>query len=153
MNNDDVLNYLNKREIKPTPNRILVAKELMNASSPKSLADLESSLSTVDKASIFRVLELFAEKDMIHVLQDGSRSLKYELCKSPHHSAADQHIHFYCQKCKNVYCFEDIPIPQISVPENFDVKSANFMLIGTCEKCKNKEKHKHMHQNCLKDDM
>lgn len=134
-NHDDVADLLNKRGIKPTPNRVLVVKELMAAKSPVSLADLESLLDTMDKASIFRVLELFTEKEMVHVIRDGSRSLKYELCTSSHHSISDQHLHFYCEKCNKVYCFEDIAIPHIVIPASFHVKSVNFMLTGICPEC------------------
>ena len=41
MNNIDIENFLNRKGVKPTSNRILVAKELLKASHPVSLADLE----------------------------------------------------------------------------------------------------------------
>lgn len=60
MSNDDVEDILTRKEVKPTSNRILVMRELMKASHPVSLADLETLLGfSMDKASIFRVLELF----------------------------------------------------------------------------------------------
>lgn len=87
MNSTDIENFLNGKGIKPTSNRILVAKELMKASHPVSLADLEILLGfSMDKASIFRVLELFSEKEIVHVIEDGSRSFKYELCNGKHTS-------------------------------------------------------------------
>lgn len=133
--NENIVEYLTQRDVKPTPNRILVMGELLKAKSPVSLADLETALESVDKASIFRVLELFAEKDLVHVISDGSRSLKYEACHGDQHSISDQHVHFYCEKCKKVYCFEDIKVPEVEIPESFKVKSTNFMLSGICPKC------------------
>lgn len=63
MYNDRIENILNDRGIKPTANRILVMNELMKASNPVSLADLEVLLGfSMDKASIFRVLELFLKR-------------------------------------------------------------------------------------------
>lgn len=60
MSNNDVEDILTRKEVKPTSNRILVMRELIKASHPVSLADLEISLGfSMDKASIFRVLELF----------------------------------------------------------------------------------------------
>ena len=71
MSNNDVEDILTRKEVKPTSNRILVMRELIKASHPVSLADLEISLGfSMDKASIFRVLELFSEKDIIHVIED-----------------------------------------------------------------------------------
>ncbi len=135
MDNSEVTKHLEAAGVKPTPNRLLVMKELLEAESPLSLAYLEGKLYPTDKASIFRVLELFAKKDMIHVINDGSRSLKYEACPSGHHSVDDQHVHFYCEKCERVYCLEDTPIPHIDLPEGFRVRSANYVLRGLCPKC------------------
>ena len=74
MGNADIDAILESKDIKPTANRVLVMRELMKASHPVNLADLEVSLGfSMDKASIFRVLELFAEKDVVHVIEDGSR--------------------------------------------------------------------------------
>ena len=86
MGNDDINSVLAEKGIKSTSNRILVMRELAKASHPVSLADLEISLEfSMDKASIFRVLELFSAKHIVRVIEDGSRSLKYELCGSGAH--------------------------------------------------------------------
>ncbi|MBD5340919.1 MAG: transcriptional repressor [Bacteroides sp.] len=137
MDNEGVEAMLVAKGIKPTANRILVMRELIKTTHPVSLADLEIALSPMDKASIFRVLELFAEKEIVHVLEDGSRSLKYELCHSDgEHSASDQHAHFYCVKCGSVYCLNDIVLPAVDIPDGYEVKSVNFMLKGVCANCK-----------------
>lgn len=130
-------NILLSKEIKPTPNRILVIRELLKATHPVSLGDLEALLGfSMDKASIFRVLELFSDKELTHVIEDGSRSLKYELCHSEgHHSASDQHAHFYCEKCGTLTCLDDVKLPDIYVPGNYEVKSINFMFKGICPDC------------------
>lgn len=137
MSNNDVEDILTRKEVKPTSNRILVMRELIKASHPVSLADLEISLGfSMDKASIFRVLELFSGKDIIHVIEDGSRSLKYELCHSgTHHTIADQHVHFYCERCKETYCFEDVSVPLVNIPEGFSPHAINYMIKGICPKC------------------
>lgn len=137
MSNNDVEDILTRKEVKPTSNRILVMRELIKASHPVSLADLEISLGfSMDKASIFRVLELFSEKDIVHVIEDGSRSLKYELCHSgTHHTISDQHVHFYCERCKETYCFEDVSVPLVNIPEGFSPHAINYMIKGICPKC------------------
>mgnify|MGYP000497849857 CR=1 FL=1 len=66
MSNNDVEDILTRKEVKPTSNRILVMRELIKASHPVSLADLEISLGfSMDKASIFRVLELFSDYNIV----------------------------------------------------------------------------------------
>lgn len=137
MDSTHIDDILNGKGIKPTPNRILVMKELLKAPHPVNLADLEASLEfSMDKASIFRVLELFAEKDVVHEIEDGSRSLKYELChSSKKHSIADQHAHFYCERCKETFCIESARVPMIDIPDGFIPRSINYMIKGICPKC------------------
>lgn len=137
MSSTYIENILNEKGVKPTSNRILVLKEIIKASHPVSLADLEVMLEfSMDKASIFRVLELFSKKDIVHVIEDGSRSLKYELCQSSsNHSIYDQHVHFYCENCKEIYCFETVGVPLINMPDGFHPHSVNYMIKGICPKC------------------
>lgn len=128
--------FLIDNDIKPTPNRILVLRQLMSASHPVSLADIEAALDTMDKASIFRVLELLAEKEIVHLIEDGSRSLKYELCTNlGHHDIHDHHVHFYCERCKETFCFKEVHVPVIEMPEGFRAHAVNYMLKGICPKC------------------
>lgn len=137
MNNVEIENLLGAKGVKPTANRILVIKELLKASHPMSLADMEEALGyTMDKASIFRALELFTAKDVVHAIEDGSRSLKYELCRSSdRHSISDQHVHFHCEQCKETYCLETVSVPLIDIPEGFTPRSVNYMIKGLCPKC------------------
>lgn len=137
MTNLDIEKILRDKSVKLTPNRILVLKELAKASNPVSLADLEGLMDfSIDKASIFRVLELFAERDVVHVIEDGSRSLKYELCHSHvDHTISDQHVHFYCELCRETYCFETVSVPVIDIPDGFHPHAINYMIKGICPKC------------------
>ena len=136
MNHEDIESILESKGIKPTANRILVLKELMKNSHPVNLGDLEISLAPMDKGSIFRVLQLFSERDVIHVIEDGSRSMKYEVCHAEHHHTPnDQHPHFYCEKCGELYCLDSISLPDIKLPNYFQVKSINLMIKGMCPKC------------------
>jgi Fur family ferric uptake transcriptional regulator len=45
-------------------------------------------------------------------------------------------VHFFCEKCHKTFCLHGTPLPAVNIPEGFQVNSANYMLIGVCEKCK-----------------
>lgn len=57
--------------VKPTVNRILVFRQLLNAESPMSLMELEDIIETLDKSSIFRVLVTFLDHALVHAVEDG----------------------------------------------------------------------------------
>lgn len=133
----EILNLLEKADIKPTVNRMLVAGALHASRSPKSLIELETELETLERSSILRVLHLLLERDVIHSFEDGRGVTKYEICHGDSHCTPDDmHAHFYCEKCEQVYCFENISVPHTHLPPGFEIKSVNYMIKGVCPQCK-----------------
>lgn len=136
MKSEDAIISLEKKGIKPTTNRILILKALVHEQRPMSLGDIEESLVTLDKSSIFRVLSLFMQHDVVHAFEDGRGILNYELChregECNHH---DSHIHFYCEKCKHSFCMEDIHIPSFDLPQGYIPHSVSFVIKGICPNC------------------
>lgn len=122
--------------INPTPNRLLVVDALLRAAAPLSLADLEQLLPTMERSGIFRVLNLLATSHITHSLNDGTRSVKYELCPSHghDHSPSDGHVHFHCRRCGRTFC-TDVPLPPVTLPAGFDPESANYIIEGLCPRC------------------
>ncbi|MDO4217294.1 MAG: transcriptional repressor [Bacteroidales bacterium] len=129
-------NLLTNRGVKPTANRLLVLRSLAESHHPVSLLDLEEQLPTMDRSSIFRVLTTFRDHDVVHAIEDGSGSIKYELCCSEHqHSPGDMHVHFYCEHCQQTFCLEEIQVPMVKLPEGFDTHIINYMVKGLCPHC------------------
>ena len=122
--------------VKPTSNRLLVLRAMFKASRPVSLSELETELDTVDKSSIFRVLTLFVSHHVVHAIEDGSGTMKYEVCTGEDRcSLSDMHTHFYCESCHRTFCFKSIGIPSIDLPEGFTMSSVNYMVKGICPQC------------------
>ncbi len=134
---------LEKKGVKPTALRLLILRTLIEADAAVSLSDLGVRLETVDKSTIFRTLTLFLAHHVIHAIEDGSGSLKYEVCASECDCTVDDmHTHFYCECCHQTFCFKHIHIPRVDLPEGFQVESINYMVKGTCAACsarKNKD--------------
>lgn len=141
MGNDDVVEMLEKACIKPTSNRILVLRAIMRNSRPQSLAELEQKLLSLEKSSVFRVLTLLLKHGVVHTVEDGRGIVKYELCTGHGHCTGDDlHVHFYCEVCEQVSCFENIQVPVVELPDGFAVHSINYMLKGICPKCSGKKR-------------
>ena len=91
MEQQDIIIKLEAKGIKPTANRILVLKTLASEHHPQSLSSLEHKMLTMDKSSIFRVLTLFLEHDVVHAFEDGRGILNYELCEETSTSQASNY--------------------------------------------------------------
>ena len=136
MDNRKCTDRLDRKGIRVTPIRILVLDALMKASGTMSLADLETELETVDKSSIFRTLEIFEKHHLVHSIDDGTGSVKFEVCESEDDcSIADMHTHFYCEICHKTFCLKDISAPLVDLPEGFSARSVNYILTGVCPSC------------------
>lgn len=128
--------------IKPTAARILIIRNLDAADHPLSMAEIGDALETVDKSVISRTLALFRTARLIHIIQDGSDSVRYELCRC-HCSVSgddtgddsDRHIHFHCEACGKTFCFRDMPVPEPALPDGFHASSVNYVINGLCPSC------------------
>ena len=132
---------LEEHGIRPTAVRLLVVRILAQTDSPLSLSEIEATLDTAPKSTIFRALTLFETHKLVHTIEDGSGSLKYELS---HHrkSIDDRHPHFFCEACQRTYCIKEIQIPTIELPKGFTMHSFNYIIKGICDKCCNKQEEK-----------
>ena len=128
---------LASHDIKPTANRIVVAKILAAAERPMSLSELEYKILSIDKSGVFRALTLFREHHLVHVIEDGGDGVRYELCYSHdgHADDDDQHVHFYCERCHRTFCLTDTPIPAVTLPAGYQLTSINYMAKGLCPEC------------------
>lgn len=139
MNRNEIVEHLASKGVKPTANRILVLKALHEANRPMSLKALEMKLLSMDKSSIFRVLTLFLEHEVVHSFEDGRGLLNYELCE--HHGPCkhdENHIHLYCEICQRSFCLEDAQMPDVQLPEGFEAHAMSFVIKGVCAECKAK---------------
>lgn len=116
--------------VRPTAARILVLQKLSERTSPASLFELEAELETLDKSTISRSLALLLEHHAIHSFEDGSGSIKYEICP-----VGDRHIHFFCEVCRKTSCLNNIKIPVAQLPEGYIMDTINYTVKGVCPLC------------------
>ena len=143
MNTSTINKLLLGHDIKPTANRIVIARTLSEAGSPMSMKDLENKILTIDKSGIFRTLQLFRDHHLVHDVEDGEGNVRYELCNREHDDDEDDdlHAHFFCEQCHRTFCLDNTPIPVVSLPEGFKMTSINYMVKGICPDCRRRHAH------------
>lgn len=100
-------------------------------------AEVELELEDLDRVTIYRTLNTFLEKGILHEVNDGSGAVKYALCAEHCHDGHhhDNHVHFRCTKCEQTSCLESLSIPKIDLPAGYAFKQANLLIEGTCNLC------------------
>lgn len=137
---ETIESLLKSKGVSPTPVRILVYDELYKAEGPLSLTEIETSLGSVDKSTISRTLSTFKQKHIVHSFNDGSSSMKYELCHTENEETDDDmHVHFRCDRCGRTFCFNNIKVPKVELPKGFSALGVNYIITGTCNYCNKKE--------------
>ncbi|HAC40036.1 MAG TPA: transcriptional repressor [Rikenellaceae bacterium] len=122
--------------VKVTANRLLIAQALEEAGRPLSMTELEERLETIDKSNVFRALTAFREAHLVHALEDAGEGVRYELCLSHHDDEDDDvHVHFYCIKCHRTFCLHEVPVPPVTVPEEYVPESVSYLVKGICPAC------------------
>ena len=136
MEEDIYLHKLHLRGIKPTAMRLLILRTMLDTNRAVSQHDLEETLQTVDKSTIFRTVMLFMEHHLVHAVDDGSGALKYAVCSDDCTcSVSDQHVHFYCEGCHRAFCFRQQAVPVVEAPEGSVLHGVNYVLKGLCPAC------------------
>jgi len=116
---------------------LLVLEFLLKQKAAISLSDLEKEFERSDRTTLYRTLKTFEEKGLIHDINDGTQSIKYAICKADckdgvHH---DMHLHFYCTKCKELFCLPKAEIPEIILPDKFQLEEVSLVVRGICNNC------------------
>jgi Fur family transcriptional regulator, ferric uptake regulator len=101
-------------------------------------ADIELKSGTeFDRVTIYRTLQTFVEKGIIHTIPTTDNSVKYALCKencvAGHHH--DDHVHFMCDSCGTTYCLDEIIVPKINLPIGFIPVQTDLVVSGICNNC------------------
>ena len=102
-------------------------------------ADIEkNTASAFDRVTVYRTLQTFVEKGIIHQIPTTDNSILYALCRhnceQGHHH--DDHVHFICSNCDKTICLDEVTVPEVKLPKNFTKQQAAMVVTGICEECK-----------------
>lgn len=93
---------------------------------------IKKKIPNISLATVYRNLNLLAEKGIIRRLEGVDGIYRYD-------AYIDEHHHFVCKQCGNIYDIPGDAIPEIAnaVTEKtgLTVESCDITLKGTCNKC------------------
>jgi Fur family ferric uptake transcriptional regulator len=89
-----------------------------------------------DRVTVYRTLQTFVEKGILHTIPTSENSVLYALCKDcdeGHHH--DDHVHFVCTGCGKTYCLDGVVSPQLQLPEGYRPQNVQVLINGICKEC------------------
>ncbi len=116
-----------------------VIELLRAAKAPVSVPQMLAKLKGVDTVTVYRTLNTFVRKKLVHRVRGEDRSWLYavgDMNDGPMH----MHPHFVCDDCGKVECLESASIPgsfvdSLNVERGYEVAYPEVVLHGKCPKC------------------
>jgi len=133
----DCKTELKDHNLKVTPARLVVFEILEKSPKPVDIASVADYLNKhqikADQATIFRIINTFAQKGLVVPVQFNEGKFRYEYGPS-----ADHH-HFICEKCGMIEDISDCHIDElekeIQQKKKLLIKRHSLEFFGLCPDC------------------
>ena len=124
-------------------NRTEFRLELLNLFySSKNSLSVENILqyfnNSINKVTVYRSLDSFENKGLIHKVPDSNNLKRYSLCREGECNAVahkHNHGHFICYSCNQTFCLDNIKTPETTSIKGFYVKELKLIAEGYCHEC------------------
>ena len=130
---------LKKNNLSVTGSRKRILQLFLEDKSALAHGDIEKRAGEkFDRVTVYRTLQTFVEKGIIHTIPTADNSIRYALCKDQcsegHHH--DHHVHFICSRCNKTYCLDDVVTPEVKLPRGYAASHVEVVVEGVCKDCK-----------------
>lgn len=125
---------LSTYELRSTSCRYDVLDFFIDSEFALELKDLESALPKYDRVTLYRTINTFIDKGIIHKIPSDSGIARYALTENKNNEAQD-HIHFKCEVCGKTECLPNYAVPSVRMPKGYRLKSVNMIVNGVCNQC------------------
>lgn len=136
---DEQKDILKKSGLSVTESRKKILELFLEAEGALAHADIEKKTDVAfDRVTVYRTLQSFVEKGIIHQIPTTDNSILYALCRhncaQGHHQ--DNHVHFICNSCDKTFCLDDVTVPDVKLPDGFTPSQSAMVVTGICMDCK-----------------
>jgi Fur family ferric uptake transcriptional regulator len=135
---NNIEEILKRNQLSVTSGRRKILELFLHQDGALSHSDIEKKAGEkFDRVTVYRTLQAFLEKGLIHSIPTADNSIRYALCRdncsAGHHR--DDHVHFVCSVCGNTICLDDVSIPAIRLPRGFAADQVDMQVRGVCKSC------------------
>ena len=106
------------------------------ALTPQDILKKIRKLKSIDKVTLYRILDLFVNKRVLRKISAFNGPMRYEIICQEHHPI---HPHFICRDCGHMECLNDMDISRIKNSirhkRNFREEDIDLKLEGLCKEC------------------
>lgn len=135
-----LVNSLKSNNFKITPQRIAIYREINNTNEHPNAETiykrLEPNYPTISLATVYKSLELFAELNMIQIINIGGNSYRYD-------PNIRKHPHIICNVCQKIEDLDNRNFEHLSSEveglTNYKITDQQLCFYGVCSSCASKK--------------
>ena len=129
----NIAEYLKAKGISPSIQRMKiyesVLSERLHPTANMIFNKLCNEMPTLSKMTVYNTLKLFAEKNIVTVINIEDNELRYD-------AMIETHGHFKCKTCEKIYDFEFKPKENtFDKLNNFQIDQTQIFMKGICPEC------------------
>ena len=133
-----VLGTLKRNKLSVTESRRKILQLFLEQTGALAHGDIEKRAGEkFDRVTVYRTLQTFVDKGIIHTIPSADNAIRYALCKEQcsegHHH--DHHVHFICNSCHKTFCLDDVVTPDIKLPRGYSASHVEVVAEGICGSC------------------
>ena len=135
---NEVKDILKRNNLSVTGSREKILSLFFDQQGALAHGDIEKKTGEkFDRVTVYRTLQTFLEKGIIHSIPTADNSIRYAMCKEDctggHHH--DNHVHFICSACGKTICLDNVMIPEVKLPKGFQPEQIQMVVTGVCREC------------------
>lgn len=135
--NNRLNEILRLKQLSVTDSRKKILSLFLDSKDALAHGDIEKKAGEkFDRVTVYRTLQTFVEKGIVHAIPTADNTVRYALCKDcaeGHHH--DDHVHFVCTNCQKTICLDDVVSPQIPLPSGYKPQDVQVVINGVCPDC------------------
>jgi len=137
MKYSDYKKLLKSHNLRITDCRIDVLERFYSNDHALSFKNLEEDLEDYDRVTLYRTLNSFINRGLLHRIPNDSGYATYGLCREDCNRDAHHHdhVHFKCNVCGHIECMPNHHTPKIDLPD-YEIEESYLIVNGVCKICK-----------------
>lgn len=132
---------LSKYKLRRTACRLGIIEQMQCAGYALSEIEIKGLLSkNFDRTTFYRSFKTLVEKGVLHKIVLDNQQVRYALkhfCDDEEcvHLSNGEHIHFLCEECNVVQCFDSLESFSVTLPRGYQIKTKEILVKGICANC------------------
>lgn len=118
--------------VRPLNHRVAVYRYLVeNQNHPTAddiYGDLKKNMASISRTTVYNVLNLLCDHNVVKRIAIEKNEMRYD-------ANTENHIHFRCIECGNVYDLHSVSFPEVKMPDGFTVEDVQVNITGRCPAC------------------